>query len=153
MHISDNTNPTGPAGRTPRVLGLDADGIADESAITDAALLAELSEPDALEELENLSARVGHLSTRFARQEQRLEECALVIRALIGEHRAAREAAGAATFHLAGTPMTVARLEQLLDATPAKAAEVLDALHAAGMIGPDGCLDVRVELHPCEVKR
>lgn len=153
MHTFDNTNPTGTAGQTPRVLGLDADGIADESALADAALLAELSEPDALEELENLSARVGNLSEQFTRQEQRLESVALAIRALIGEHRRARGIGGAATFHLADTPMTVARLEQLLGSTPAKAAEVFDALADSGMLDGGGRLDVTVELRPCEVTR
>jgi hypothetical protein len=155
MRNTDNANLTRSTGGTADALNLDPSSIVDESAITEAALLAELSEPDALEELENLNARVGRIADALEDQQASLASFSKALHALALEQRRGSGSGNeyGAVFHLPHTPMTVARLERLLGCSPAKAAEVLDALTSSGLLGPGGCLNVRVELEPEEAER
>lgn len=136
-----------------------------ESAITDAALLAELSEPDALDELENIAAMLRNVVGKLGRVEaeleamraddgaDRLEELTRTLRAALLEQRRAANPEGSATFHLPRVYVTAKRLEQLLGVDRRKASEVLDALRSSGLLTESGQLSVRVELEPCEGPR
>lgn len=175
MYLNDNLNVTQPTGGNAPAQGLDPSGVADESAITDAALLAELSEPDALEELENANAQLRNallalsrveqelatmragdtlgqleeLGGRIERQSMILEELTRTMRATLLEKRLEANPGGSATFHLPRVIITAKRLEQLLGVSPRKAGEVLKALRSSGLLTDAGQLSVRVELEPC----
>jgi hypothetical protein len=78
MNFSNHTHSNDPAGGSAPLRGLDAGGIIDETAITDAATLAELLEAspleDALEELETMNARLHRVSTQLEEQTSAIRE-------------------------------------------------------------------------------
>ena len=78
MNFSTHTHSNDPIGGSVAPLALDPDGIIDETAITDAATLAELLEAspleDALEELETMNARLHRVCTQLEEQTSAIRE-------------------------------------------------------------------------------
>lgn len=75
MTYNLNPNLSQPIGRTTPA----CPDVVDESAITEAALLAELSEPDALEELELVNARLQRIGTQLGEQTSAIREQTTVL--------------------------------------------------------------------------